>query len=36
MSLGDLKSLRLQTVDALFVLAFGVVSIAAVVGIALR
>jgi hypothetical protein len=36
MTLGDLKSLKLKTVDALFVLAFGMVAIAAVVGIALR
>jgi len=35
-TLSELKSLRLKTVDALFVLAFGVFAIAAVVGIALR
>jgi len=36
MTLSELKSLKLKTVDALFVLAFGVVAIASVVGIALR
>jgi hypothetical protein len=36
MTLSELKSLKLKAVDALFVLAFGVVAIAAVVGIALR
>ena len=36
MAISDLKSLKLQTLDAMFVLAFGVVAIAAVVGIALR
>jgi hypothetical protein len=36
MAVSDLKSLKLQTLDAMFVLAFGVVAIAAVVGIALR
>jgi hypothetical protein len=36
MTFSELKSMKLKTVDAIFVLGFGLVAIGAVVGLALR